>query len=460
MSTATPTPRRAAIIGASMAGLLAARVLAERFDEVVLLERDELPAGAAPRKGTPQAVQPHGLLARGQQVLEALFPGFTDALVAQGALVGDIGQEIAIDANGRRFARGAVGFPAMAASRLAIEAEVRRQVRALPNVRFMTGVDVSAPVHESGRVVGLRWQPHGGQGAAQTLAAALVVDCSGRGSRTPGWLREWGYEAPPEERVTVGLAYTSAYFRRDGAVKPPVAAVIGAATPEQPRPSILIAQEPAADGQPARWVAGIGGYAGDHVALTREAIAERARSTGQHEIAELAERGELIGEVMRYGFPHSQRRHFERLRRFPEGYLAMGDALASFNPIYGQGMTVAACEAIALREALRRGTQGLARRFFKAAAKVIDTPWQLAVGGDLALPMVQGPRPFPVRLINAYLGRLQRVAARDAVVAGAFVKVAQMVATPESLFAPGIAWRVWLGGRSQPAQAAPRPAAA
>ncbi|MBX3634280.1 MAG: monooxygenase [Rubrivivax sp.] len=450
---------RALIIGASIAGLLAARILAERFDEVVLLERDRLPAGAAPRKGTPQAVQPHGLLARGRQVLDELFPGFSEALVAQGALFGDAGGEVGIDVNGQRLARSALGVNALAASRLAIEAELRRRVRALPNVRVLDGVDVIAPVHEAGRVIGVRWQPRETDGveAAQvrTLAAALVVDCSGRASRSPGWLREWGYAAPAEERVQVGIAYTSAYFRRAPG-QPPLACVIGAVSAELPRPSILIAQEPDEQGR-ERWVAGVGGYAGDHVATTREAMAERARQIKHPEIAALAEHGEMLCEPMRYGFPHSQRRHYQRLARFPAGYLVMGDALASFNPIYGQGMTVAACEALALRDTLARGADGLARRFFKAAARIVDGPWQIAVGGDLALPVVPGPRPFPVRLVNAYLARLQRLAVHDAVLAGAFLRVVQMLAPPASLFAPALAWRVWRGVRRAPAAA---PAAA
>jgi 2-polyprenyl-6-methoxyphenol hydroxylase-like FAD-dependent oxidoreductase len=455
------TARRAAVIGASLAGLLAARILAERFDEVVLLERDVLPDGAAPRKGTPHAVQPHGLLARGRQVLDELFPGFSDALVAQGALDGDAGGEVAVDANGRRLARAPLGVRGIAASRLAIEAELRRRVRALANVRLLDGVDVSAPVHEDGRVVGLRWQRRDAGTLAdaqpQTLAAALVVDCSGRGSRSPAWLRDWGYEAPAEERVVIGLAYTSATFRR-AAGRPPLAVVIGAATPALPRPAILIAQEPLAGDADAtpRWVAGVGGYAGDHVAASREAMAERARQIHSPEIAALAEHGEMIGEPMRYSFPHSQRRRYERLARFPAGYLVMGDALASFNPIYGQGMTVAACEALALRSTLARGSDALARRFFKAAAKVIDVPWQIAVGGDLALPVVPGPRPLPVRLVNAYLARVHRVAVHDAEVAGAFVKVVHMLERPQTLFAPRVLWRVWRGGgRAQPARATP-----
>ena len=457
------SPRRAAVIGASMAGLLAARILSERFNEVVLLERDRLPDDAAPRKGTPHAVQPHGLLARGRQVLDELFPGFSDALVAQGALDGDAGGEVAVDANGQRLARAPLGVRGIAASRLAIEAELRRRVTALNGVRLLDGVDVIAPVHKDGRVVGVRWQRRDTgsltDGQPQTLVAALVIDCSGRGSRGPAWLREWGYEAPVEERVQIGLAYTSAYFRRPER-QPPLACVIGAATAALPRPSILIAQEPLAGDHDCgpRWVAGVGGYAGDHVPTSREAMAERARQINCPEIAALAERGDMIGEPMRYSFPHNQRRRYERLARLPAGFLVMGDALASFNPIYGQGMTVAACEAIALRDALARGDDALGRRFFKAAAKVIDVPWQIAVGGDLALPMVQGARPLPVRIVNAYLARVHRVAVRDAEVAGAFVRVIHMLARPETLFAPRVLWRVWRGSSTVRA-AAVKPAA-
>jgi len=164
----------------------------------------------------------------------------------------------------------------------------------------------------------------------------------------------------------------------------------------------------------------------------------RAADIGNAEIEGLAANGELIGSVMRYQFSHSQRRHYQRLSRFPLGYLVMGDALASFNPIYGQGMTVAACEALSLREALSHGMSDLARRYFKATAKVIDIPWQLAVGGDLALPSVVGPRSFVLKLINAYVARVQRAAVEDPVVAAAFVRVMHMLAAPPSLFAPSV----------------------
>ena len=447
MTPSISDDRRAIVLGASIAGLLTARVLCEHFAEVVLLERDELPDRPAPRKGTPHAVHPHGLLARGREILEMLFPGFSDALIEQGAIAGDVATDAAIDANGRRFAQRDSGLMALAVSRLAIEAELRRRVRALPGIRIVANVDVLAPVHDSsgGRVTAVRYRCRAAARDEHLMTAGLVVDCTGRGSHSPVWLRDWGYEQVPEERVVIGLCYTSAYFRRDASARPPLAAIIGAATPELPRPYALIAQEPGDDGG-ARWVATVGGYAGDHVEPTLEAMRDRACAVGISEIASLAERGEAIGPVIRYGFPHSQRRRYERLQRFPRGYLLLGDALASFNPIYGQGITSAASQAIALDAALAGGEEGIAKRFFRGAAKVIDAPWQLAVGGDLALPTVPGPRPLAVRIINAYIARLQRAATHDAEVALAFIRVIHLVAAPASLFAPSVLLRVLFGG--------------
>jgi 2-polyprenyl-6-methoxyphenol hydroxylase-like FAD-dependent oxidoreductase len=414
--------RRAIVLGASMAGLLAARMLQERFDEVWLLERDALPQDAAARKGTPQALHAHGLLARGREVLEQLFPGFTGALQAQGAMVGDVQANAPFVANGRRFAHGAAcGQVGLACSRLAIEAEVRRRVLAMPGVTALTDVDVVQPMLDDahGRVTGVRIVQRSG-GAQETLAADLVIDCTGRGSRTPAWLREWGYDAPEEERVTVGIGYATAYFERDPRHAPGIAAMIFCAGERQPLPGVLIAQEPDGNGVP-RWVVTMGGYAGDHPPTTLDGLRERARRMGDAAFERVLNEARPLGPVTRYSFPHSQRRRFERLARFPRRFLAMGDAIASFNPIYGQGMTVAACEALALDRALAGGLDGLHRRFFKAAAKVVDVPWQLAVGGDLAIPSVPGPRPAPVRFVNAYLARLFEAAPHDAKVAAAFM---------------------------------------
>lgn len=443
--TTKASPPRAVVLGASMAGLLAARVLSDHFGDVVLLERDELLDGAQPRKGTPHAVHPHGLLARGLQVLESLFPGFTRSMLDRGGLVGDMTADVAFDASRERFAACRSAMPALAASRLAIEAELRARVLGRPNVRAITGVAALAPVHEAGRVTAARYRPLTG-GAEHTLPAALVVDCSGRASQTPRWLRDWGYAGPPEERVEIGIGYTSAYFERAGATAlgPGLekVATFGAVTNAQPRPGVLLAQEPDAEGTP-RWVATVGGFRGDHAEATLAGLRAHARSIGCPELVKVTHEGELLGEVMHYPMPHSLRRRYERLRRLPRGFVAMGDAITSFNPIYGQGMTVAACEALALQREIAGGRRELdAKRFFRAAAKVIDSPWQLAVGGDLSIDRVPGPRPLAVRAVNAYIARLYRVALHDPVASLAFQRVVHLLDPPAALFAPRIVWRV------------------
>ena len=247
--TSSPTSlgHRAIVLGASMAGLLAARALADRFDEVWLLERDALPAGAEARKGTPHALHAHGLLARGREILESLFPGFTDALAAQGAMVGDLQANAPFVANGQRFASGRCERRGLACSRLAIEAEVRRRVLALPTVSLLSDVDIVQPTLEGRRVTGVRIVQRA-SGAEETLAADLIVDCTGRGSRTPAWLRAWGFDTPAEERVAVDIGYATAYLRREPQHERDLAALIFSATPALPLPGVLLAQEAAVGG--------------------------------------------------------------------------------------------------------------------------------------------------------------------------------------------------------------------
>ena len=305
-----------------------------------------------------------------------------------------------------------------------------------------------------------RYATRDGDTTPRELSADLVVDCTGRATRAPQWLDGWGFEAAAEQRVDIGICYASAYFERSGALdhgrNVDKLVVICAATPDLPRPGVLIAQERDAAGT-ARWVACVGGYAGDHPSATIEGLRQRAQELGSPDLLRVMREGRMLGEVQRYVYPHSLRRRYERLARFPGGLLLLGDAMTSFNPIFGQGMSVAACEALALQTELARGLDGLARRYFRAAARVIDIPWQLAVGGDLAIASVPGPRPLAVRLVNAYVARVQRAAVHDPVVSLAFQRVAHLLATPPSLMAPRILWRVLRRGGN--AAGSPRTAA-
>lgn len=443
--------RRALVIGASIAGLLAARVLNEHFEEVWLLERDELPDGPQPRKGTPHAAHTHGLLAGGRMILEDLFPGLTQSLIDVGAAACDLGQGSIFIAGGRRFARAPAGLLGLSVSRLRLESEIRRRVLALPNVHTRMGVDVQGLImSEAGdAVIGVRLldrhEPPDADGEA--MMADLVIDATGRASRTPKWLQDHGYEAPEEERVGEGhsVGYVTAYFEHWASEAPDFNTVIYSVTQAMPRGGALLLQEPEGDG-PLRWALTMGGYGNDRPEPSLEGMQAWAHRLNCHEFLEVLKHGKPLGDVMRYQLAFSQRRRYERLQRFPARYLAIGDALASFNPIYGQGMSAAAGVARALGEALEDGLDAkLYRRYFKGASKVIDIPWQTAVGADLALDFIGGVQPWPVRMINAYVRGIHVAAQRDARVAIAFLKMGHLLAAPTSLFSPRILARVLWG---------------
>jgi len=407
----------AVVIGGSIAGLLAARALMDAYERVTVLERDILPAGFEGRKAIPQGRHAHALLPHGQACLDALLPGFGEQLVAAGAPTCETLAETRFVVGGHRLARASTGTYSLLASRPFIEGHVRRRVRALPGVELIDGCDALGLTArpDGDRVTGVRILRRSDGSAEELLAADLVVAASGRAARLPAWLEGLGYASPAEEKLAIGVRYASRHLRLpDGALDPDKLVLIGA-VPERPRTLFLFAQEG------GRWILSLGGYGAAHRAPDDpDAFAAFAATIAPPDVLDAIAAAEPLDDIATHGFPASVRRRYERLRRFPGGLLVTGDAICSFNPTYGQGMTVAAAEAVALRECLERGERELARRFFRATSKPIDHAWQMSVGADLALPQVEGRRPLRVRAVNAYLRRLRARAEGDAVVAGAF----------------------------------------
>lgn len=425
----------AVVLGGSMAGLLAARVLSDHFTHVTLVERDVLPHGIGQRRGVPQGHHTHGLLAGGGQALDRLFPGLTRQLVTDGAVRADILARTRWVFEGAPLAQVASGMDGVMCTRPFLEAAVRTRVRARANLTF----------REGSHVVGLRSDDAGRRVTGVTLlngdvvAADLVVDATGRGSRISQWLLALGYPAPGEDRVEVGLSYTTRLFRREphhlggdcGAVVPPTSA--------GKRGGVLISQED------DRWTVTLIAHFVPGAGETPDEFLAFAAQLPCRDIYDVVRSATPIGEAASARFPASIRRRFEHLRRFPEGLVVMGDAICSFNPIYGQGMSVAALEAVALGSVLESGEPSVGKRFFRQAARIIDTPWTTAVGNDLRMPEVTGPRTAVGTLINAYMARLHRAAHRDATLAITFMRVANLLEHPARLFAPGIVARVLRG---------------
>src|SRR5262249_46295906 len=219
-----------------------------------------------------------------------------------------------------------------------------------------------------------------GNGEEHTVLADLVVDASGRGSSSPAWLESLGYIRPEEERIEIGIGYTTrVYRRRPEDLGGKTAVVIAGSGPNWRNGALLYQTED-------RWIVSIGGYFGDHAPDDQQMFAAYARSFPTSDIYDIVSRAEPLSDFVRYRYPANLRRRYERLARFPKGYLVFGDAICSFNPVYGQGMTVAAQEALLLADCLAASDEAdLPRRFFKAVERVVDVPWDITVGNDLRI---------------------------------------------------------------------------
>lgn len=438
---------RAVVLGASMSGLLAARVLADAYAQVILVDHDTLPVDDAPRRCVPQGRHIHVLIARGQQILEELFPGFTDDLVAQGVPKLDQLGEVRWYLSGHRLRQATSGMTVVSASRPLLERYVRSRVEKLPAVTVVDRCDIAgiATTPDRRRVTGVRVLRRADDSAEEILDADLVVDATGRGSRIPVWLEALGYQRPEEEKIQIDLGYATRTYRLPTVSLGADLGIVIAPTPEHPRGAGVQVIEG------NRCLVTLAGILGDHPPTDPDGFLDFARSLQFPDVYDAIRDAEPLDTPRPFRFPASVRRRYEGLTRFPDGLLVTGDGLCSFNPIYAQGMSVAALEAVALRRQLQRGDPPQPHRFFRDVAKVLDVAWDMSVGGDLAFPGVAGNRGPKARLGNAYIPRLHAAAAKDPVLAKAFVRVAALVDGPEKIMRPGVLLRVLrhaLGQRS------------
>ncbi len=447
----TPTSHHhAVVVGASVAGLLTARVLADHFTKVTVLDRDTLAAGAAPRKGVPQGRHAHALLAAGQMTLAKLFPGLIDELLADGAAQLNFNEGRWYQAGGYR-ARINMERAAVSASRPLLEHHVRRRVASLSNVTVMTGVSVDGLLYDGRRVRGVQ-VCH--DDTLSGITADLVVDCSGRSSRAGSWMEQIGYPSPEVEHVRCNLAYSTRIFRRSPGDMDCTFAVAIESPPDGTRAAFVIPIER------DRWMVTL---ADRFSAPPTDETSFRAFAVGlpAPEASQVVTRTEPLTPVMIHRQMSSQRRRYEKLRRVPAGFVTLGDSICSFNPLYGQGMSSAALQAMALGEVLAQhgsADDRLPKHFYRRAAKVIANPWKIAVGADFAYPQTTGPKPIGTKLMNRYIARVLLAARASAGVNAAMLQVQQLTAPPSSLLRPSMVRAVRKAARQVEREMAEDPA--
>jgi len=442
MSTSTHDMNHALVLGGGMAGLLTARVLADAYDRVTIVDRDDLSTGPQPRRGTPQARHVHALLAGGQQAVEDLFPGITDDLRAAGAPVGDVLDDTRLYFSGHRLRQAPSDLTLIHVSRGLLESKVRDRVRARPDVTVLDRCDVVGLAMSLGgdRIRGARLLRRADDSAEEELAADLVVDATGRGSRLGAWLHQLGRTRPAEERLPIGVGYATRRHRLDHEALGGDLGVLHGLTPQHPRGGAIALVE---DGQA---VVTLAGMLGDHPPTDPEGFAAFACSLRFPDIADAIRDTEPLDDPVAYRFPAATRRRYDRLADMPARVVAVGDGVCSLNPIYGQGMTVAAQQALTLQRHLRRHGRPGHPQLQRDLVRVTDVAWSMARGADLAFPGVDGARTAGTRILGAYVIRVHAAAARDATVGRAFMRVSGMVAPPTALLRPDVVARVlWRG---------------
>jgi 2-polyprenyl-6-methoxyphenol hydroxylase-like FAD-dependent oxidoreductase len=432
----------AVVIGASMGGLCAARVLADRFDRVSLLERDDVGASPQHRRGVPQSRHAHGLLPAGAMQLERWFPGLRDELRAAGAVVFDYG-EVSWHHGGSYRRQLVSGIEVLMSSRPLLEHHVRARLLGLANVTLHSGVGVCGLTTDQRAVTGVRLED------GSTIEADLVVDASGRAARSVRWLEALGYEPPPTSAVTIDMGYATRVVRPDAGSQRRLVPAVAVPEPPSLRAGVAFPLET------GDWMVTLGWWHGDRAPNDDEGYLAYARSLPNPRIAELLATAEAMSDVVTHHMPSNLRRHVERWRRVPGGLVLCGDAICSFNPIYGQGMTSAAWQAECLAAALDAtpGTDGrFARAFYRRVANAVDTPWRISAGGDFTFAATTGPKPHGTDLVNRYMTKVFQAAHTSEVVCQRVIEVTALLRPPTSLLTPGMAMTVLRAAPRSPAR--------
>jgi 2-polyprenyl-6-methoxyphenol hydroxylase-like FAD-dependent oxidoreductase len=427
----------AVVLGGSVGGLLAARVLADHAESVLVVERDDPGTSTEPRPGVPQGNQIHGLLPSGLVQLERWFPGFTEQTLAAGGRMAPASARRTYIEGVRKAAGSQTNF--LTGSRPFLEAQMRRRTLALPNVKSIVGRATGLDF-DGGAVTGVRVESDG----AETVERAdFVVDAMGRSSRLSDWLEQAGWERPAMQRMHVDVNYATTMFHRDrddfdlnGVI---AYGATGGSTDATGANFIQIEGD--------RWQVLVAGFRDNKPGRTIEDL--RAFCAGYPaEFAEVAAK-EPVGEPQTYRHADSRRRDFHALRRLPARLIATGDAVASFNPVYGQGMSSAILHASALSEYLRSrpDLSRPARRFFALQKVLVDAAWETSTRADLELPHVDGPYPRGYWLMKRIGGQMTAAAVHDTDISRRFDEVTYMLKHPSTLAKPGVLLRAFLVNR-------------
>jgi 2-polyprenyl-6-methoxyphenol hydroxylase-like FAD-dependent oxidoreductase len=443
--TTSPNREHAVVIGAGMAGLLAAHVLTGHFRKVTLVDRDRFPDQPGFRKGVPQSRHTHLLLGLGLTSMERLLPGIRAEFIADGAVPLKFPTDACWLSPVGWYERFDNGMSFVSASRDLFEWTVRQRVLRSARLEVMTGTEAVAllPASDGKGITGVQLTSRP-DGTTIQLAADLVLDASGRSSRAPEWLAALGWPAVAEKSAPTGVGYASRLYAIPDSPPPDWKfMLLQTQPPEHTRSGMLLP----VDGD--RWMVSLVGVGGDNPPTSDEGFLEFARSLRSDVLYETIRDAIALTPVHGFRVPDSRRRRYHKLRPWPTGFALVGDAVCSLNPMYAQGMSIAAATALVLDDHLRRSAAPLSRRFQRRVAKVAADAWLVSGTEDLRYLAAgqQTRRPLYLTFMQGYFDRVMIAGAIDAHVSAAMVRVLNLQARPFSLLRPTIAVRSLLATR-------------
>jgi len=434
----------ALVIGGSLAGLLAAKVLSDHFERVTIVERDSFPLSPQARRGTPQANHVHALMTRGRQIVEQLFPGLHQEMIAAGAPLVDLARDIAWLTPQGWGVNFNSGLEVLGFTRPLLDFHVRQRLCANSAIRFVDCTEFLRLIPGNDHSVGgavVRMHAANGESVETKLIADLVVDATGRASRAPQWLADIGYVSPDETRVNAHLGYASRLYEIPKNFNADWKGVfVQCAPPIRKRGAILFTVEG------NRWLVTLIGGGRDYPPNDEAGFLEFAQSLPVSIIYDAIKTASPLTPIKVHRGTENRLRHFEKLGNQPHNFIALGDSVCAFNPVYGQGMTIAAIEAMTLENSLRRwktSDRNFSRRFQRQLARVTGAPWMMATSEDYRYRETEGGGVNRMtKFMHSYMDEVLRLSTRDTNVRHVLLQAFGMLVAPSALFRPKVLKRL------------------